>query len=73
MAVRNAEHRAVLAALARLSARQRECLVLRHFAGCSESEIAAAVGCSVGSVRTHLKRGLAQLQALVPAPDREAL
>jgi len=72
VAVRNAEHRAVLAALARLSARQRECLVLRHFAGCSESEIAAAVGCSVGSVRTHLKRGLAQLQALVPDADREA-
>jgi len=54
--------RQVIAALDRLSARQRECVVLRHYAGLSESEIAAVAGCSIGSVRTHVKRGMAALE-----------
>lgn len=55
------ERRAVLAALGDLPPRQRACLVLRHFEHLSESEIAATLDCSVGSVRTHLKRGKAAL------------
>jgi RNA polymerase sigma factor (sigma-70 family) len=45
----------------RLPARQREALVLRHWLGLKESEIAAAMGISVGSVKTHTARGLAAL------------
>ncbi len=52
----------VVAALGRLSGRQRECLVLRHYGQLTESEIADAVGVSVGSVRTHVRRGLERLQ-----------
>lgn len=52
----------VVAALNRLPLRQRECLVLRHYGQLTESEIADAVGVSVGSVRTHVRRGLERLQ-----------
>ena len=54
--------RAVVDALRELPARQRECLVLRHYADLSESEIASTLGISVGSVRTHVKRGYRVLQ-----------
>src|SRR5581483_8638392 len=37
-------------------ARGRECLVLRHYSDMTETEIAATLGISVGSVRTHIKR-----------------
>jgi RNA polymerase sigma-70 factor (sigma-E family) len=52
----------VLEALRRLPARQRECLVLRHYLDQSESEIARTLRISVGAVRTHLRRGLAALE-----------
>ena len=67
-----ATRREVADALGRISPRQRECLVLRHWAGLSESEIADAVGVSVGSVRTHLKRGLAALEARLGEAARGA-
>lgn len=54
--------REVVDALRTLPARQRECLVLRHYADLSESEIASTLGISVGSVRTHVKRGYARLE-----------
>jgi RNA polymerase sigma-70 factor (sigma-E family) len=45
---------AVLAALARLSPRQRAVVVLRYFADLSEAQTAAALDdCSVGSVKVH--------------------
>lgn len=58
-------------ALAQLSVRQREVLVLRHYAGMSETEIADTVGCSVGTVRTHTKRGMAALEHLLEPVRRE--
>src|SRR5690606_11747625 len=45
--------RTVLAALRRLPDRQREVLVLRYYLELSEAEIAAALGVSPGSVKTH--------------------
>ena len=54
--------REVIDCLRRLPARQRECLVLRHYSDMTETEIAATLGISVGSVRTHIKRGTAMLQ-----------
>ncbi|MBI4882737.1 MAG: sigma-70 family RNA polymerase sigma factor [Actinobacteria bacterium] len=47
----------VLAALGTLSERQRTAVVLRHWMGMTEGEIAEAMSCSIGSVRTHIARG----------------
>ncbi|WUV20512.1 SigE family RNA polymerase sigma factor [Streptomyces sp. NBC_01485] len=55
------DQRVLIHALQRLPARQREALVLRHWLGLKESEIAAAMGISGGSVKTHTSRGLAAL------------
>ena len=61
-ALRRQEQERVVQALRDLPERQRSCLVLRHYEDRSESEIAAILGISVGSVRTHVHRGKAALQ-----------
>jgi RNA polymerase sigma-70 factor (ECF subfamily) len=53
---------ALVAAMARLPRRQREVVALRHLAGLSEAETAAALKVSAGSVKTHLHRGVAALR-----------
>jgi RNA polymerase sigma-70 factor (sigma-E family) len=58
-ALRSDGHRQVAAALASLPTRQRECLVLRYWMDQSETQIAATLGITDGSVKTHMKRGLA--------------
>lgn len=55
------DQRALLNALRRLPTRQREALVLRHWLGLKEAEIAETMGISAGSVKTHTSRGLAGL------------
>jgi RNA polymerase sigma-70 factor (sigma-E family) len=52
------ERDAVSQVLSGLAARQRQVLVLRYYDQLSEAEIAATLGCSVGSVKTHASRGL---------------
>lgn len=47
----------VIAALGTLPDRQRTAVVLRHWLHMTEGEIAQVMGCSVGSVRTHVTRG----------------
>jgi RNA polymerase sigma-70 factor (sigma-E family) len=64
------DHDRMIAALRRLSARQREALTLRYYLDLPEAEIAAAMGVSQGSVKSHLHRGLANLAALLPGDDR---
>ncbi|NBM15155.1 sigma-70 family RNA polymerase sigma factor [Streptomyces sp. GC420] len=61
------DQRVLIAALQELPARQREALVLRHWLGLKESEIAAAMGISAGSVKTHTSRGLAALTQAMEA------
>jgi RNA polymerase sigma-70 factor (sigma-E family) len=54
--------RAVLDAVSALPSRQRACVVMRHWLRMTESEIAATLDVSIGSVRTHNKRGIQTLQ-----------
>ncbi len=53
---------ALAAALARLPRRQREAVVLRHLADLPESDVAAALGISPGTVGAHVHRGLIALR-----------
>jgi len=61
-AINELERSAVIDALARLPARQREALVLRYYADLSEAEIARAMGISRGAVKSHTARGMAALR-----------
>jgi RNA polymerase sigma-70 factor (sigma-E family) len=65
LALVNAEHRAVLSALRRLPARQREALVLRFYLDLPEPEIARSMGVSPGTVKSTTSRALAALGRLV--------
>jgi RNA polymerase sigma-70 factor (sigma-E family) len=69
VAIADADHDRVIAALRRLPDRQREALALRFYLDLSEAEMAAAMKVSPGSVKTHLHRGLASLARLL---DEEA-
>lgn len=42
--------------------RQRACVVLRFYVGLSEHEVAEALGCSDGTVKTHTSRAMAKLR-----------
>lgn len=48
--------------LAGLPTRQREVVVLRHYCGLPEKEVAATLGISEGAVKSHLSRGMAALR-----------
>lgn len=48
-----------------LPRQQRVAIVLRHYLDLSDDDIAATMGCSSGTVRTHISRGLATLR---PSP-----
>jgi len=64
-----AERDQLLRAMAALPAGQRAVLVLRYFEDLSEAQAAAALGCSVGSVKSQSARALARLRTVVGAPD----
>ncbi len=69
-AIVNDDRGRVVAALRRLSDRQRACLVLRHYEDRSESEIAEILDISIGSVRTHVHRGMQALTAMLEEEAR---
>lgn len=57
-------------ALRTLSEVERLCVSLCHGAGLSHAEIAAALNTPLGTVKSHVKRGLDKLRArLSPEPD----
>jgi RNA polymerase sigma factor (sigma-70 family) len=49
-------------ALRGLPARQRTAIVLRYYSDLSEAETVEAMGCSVGTVKSSVSRGLARLR-----------
>ncbi|GAA5000351.1 SigE family RNA polymerase sigma factor [Streptomyces siamensis] len=55
---------ALLKALAELPPRQREAVVLRYWEDLSETQVADAMGCSVGSVKSNAAKGIAKLRAI---------
>ncbi|HEX9260484.1 MAG TPA: sigma-70 family RNA polymerase sigma factor [Acidimicrobiales bacterium] len=59
--VRDERQRAVLDAVRNLPRRQRDCVALRYYDGLGVEAISEALQLSVNSVKTHLKRGLANL------------
>jgi RNA polymerase sigma factor (sigma-70 family) len=58
----SAERVAVAVALAGLPRRQREVITLRYLVGLPEAEVAAALGVSANTVKTHLSRAVATLR-----------
>ncbi|MFF4402472.1 SigE family RNA polymerase sigma factor [Streptomyces sp. NPDC001480] len=53
----------LLAALAQLPVRQRQAVVLRYWEDLTETQAAAAMGCSVGTVKSSAAKGIAKLRA----------
>lgn len=68
----SAERMALVLALADLPRRQREVIALRYLVGLPEAEVAAALGLSSNTVKTHLSRALATLRQRMGATWEEA-
>lgn len=58
-------------ALHTLPPRMRAVLVLRFFDDMSEADIARALRCSTGTVKSQVSRGLARLRELLGDPDED--
>jgi RNA polymerase sigma-70 factor (sigma-E family) len=63
---------ALLDALGRLGPRQRAVIVLRYWLDLSEAETAAALNCSVGTVKSQASRGLAALRKSAAVSDADS-
>ena len=59
----SAERDRVWGMLAKLPRRQRAALVLRYYEDLPDADIAEALGCAVGTVRSSISRALATLRA----------
>ncbi|WP_030222981.1 SigE family RNA polymerase sigma factor [Streptomyces sp. NRRL WC-3626] len=60
-----AERSRLEAALAQLPPRQRAAVVLRYCEDLPESQVAHALGCPVGTARSHASRGVARLRLIL--------
>ncbi len=67
-AARHAERDAMRARIAVLPRRQRAALVLRYYDDSTDEEIATVLGCTVGTVRSHISRALKTLRANENSP-----
>ena len=61
--------RELVAALARLSPKQRAAVVLHHAVGYPLNEVAAILGSTTGAVKVHLHRGRRRLRELLEEED----
>lgn len=68
-----AERDAMRTNIAKLPRRQRAALLLRYYEDRTDAEIAELLGCSVGTVRSHISRAISTLRATHQYPVREAL
>ncbi len=66
----SADRIALLEELRRLSPRQRAVLVLRYFDDLTEAETAAALGISVGTVKSHARVALVRLRTQHTGEER---
>ena len=66
--VHGEEHRAVLAAIRRLPARQREALVLRYYLELTEEQAAEAMRVSRGTVKSATSRAITAVGRMLGAP-----
>jgi RNA polymerase sigma-70 factor (sigma-E family) len=64
-AITEIERTAVISALRRLPARQREALVLRYYCDLSEAQIASTMQISRGAVKSHTARGMSSLRTVL--------
>lgn len=76
LAVAEEDRRRVVAALAELPDAQQRVLQLAYFEGLSQREIATQLGAPLGTVKTHVRTGLARLRRTLRTfgnigPDRE--
>jgi len=60
-----AERSRLEAALAQLSPNQRAAVVLRYYQDLPEGQVAEALGCPVGTARSHASRGVARLRQIL--------
>lgn len=68
----SADRIALLEDLRRLSPRQRAVLVLRYFDDLTEADTAAALGISVGTVKSHARDALARLRKQQTGDEQSA-
>jgi RNA polymerase sigma-70 factor (sigma-E family) len=61
---------AMRGALLRLPPAHRAVLVLRYYEDLDEAQVAAALGCSVGTVRSRTHRAVARLRKMLPELDQ---
>jgi RNA polymerase sigma-70 factor (ECF subfamily) len=64
--VRQERKQQVRQAVERLPVKQRATLIMAYYQQLSYAEVAEALGCSVGSVKTHMSRALAALARTLP-------
>lgn len=63
----SAERDGLIAQLDQLSAPQRAAIVLRYYEDLDDEQIARVLGCRIGTVRSHISRGLARLRVELSA------
>jgi RNA polymerase sigma-70 factor (sigma-E family) len=61
----------VIRALTTLTPTQRAVIVLRHYLGRNDEQIATELGCSVSTVRSHASRGMECMRGYLKYPDLE--
>jgi RNA polymerase sigma-70 factor (sigma-E family) len=62
-----------VAALGTLAPRQRAVVVLRYWVDLPEVEVAATLGCSVGTIKSTASRSLARLREMMSDPLNDSL
>jgi RNA polymerase sigma-70 factor (sigma-E family) len=68
-----AERDAMRSKIAQLPRKQRAAILLRFYEDCTDPEIAEVLGCTAGTVRSHVSRALATLRANENHAVKEAL